>query len=79
MVRLHADLSALAADLDIDGWSSAMIVQTPNRLQVSSKGTSEAITPLLAAALLADLERTLVAAEQVRARLSPDWQEKLIG
>lgn len=79
MVRLHADLTALAADLDRGGWGTVSIVHTPDRLQVSSQSSTESITPLLASALLADLERTLKAAAQVRAKLPPAWRETLLG
>ena len=79
MMRLHEDLTALATAIDTDGWASVTIVQTPDRLQVSGQGSGESITPLLAMALLADLERTIAAAEKVRANLSPAWRERLIG
>ena len=62
MMRLHEDLTALAAAIDTGGWASVTVVQTPDRLQVSTQGGGESVTPLLALALLADLERTIAAA-----------------
>ena len=79
MMRLHEDLTALATEIDSAGWASVTIVQTPDRLQVSGQGDGENVTPLLAMALLADLERTIAAAEKVRANLSPAWRQRLIG
>ena len=74
MMRLHEDLTALATGMDAGGWASVTIVQTPDRLQVSGQGSGETVTPLLAMALLADLERTIAAAEKVRARLPAAWR-----
>ena len=79
MMRLYEDLTALATETESAGWASVTIVQTPDRLQVSGQGSGENLTPLLAMALLADLERTIAAAEKVRAKLSPAWRRRLIG
>ena len=48
-----------------------MIVQSPARLDVASRGTDGNIMPLLAAALMAELERHIVSAEQLKAKLTP--------
>ena len=51
-----------------------MIVQSPARLEVASRGTDGNIMPLLASALMTELERHIVSAEQVKAKLTPEWR-----
>ncbi len=75
-MRLIEDLAVVAAELDASQWASVAIVQSPDRLQVSTYGAGE-VTPLLAAALLAALEQMIMAGEVVRAKLSPEWRELL--
>ncbi len=55
VMRLHEELRVLSADLDLSEWASVMIVQSPARLEVASRGTDGNIMPLLAAALMAEL------------------------
>ncbi len=78
-MRLLEDLSIVAADIDANHWASVAIVQSPGRLQVSTYGTGPHVTPLLAAALLAALEQMIAAGEMVRAKLPPEWRQRLLG
>ena len=78
-MRLIEDLALVAADLDASHWASIAIVQSPDRLQVSTYGAVGDVTPLLAAALLASLEQMITAGEVVRAKLSPEWRRRLLG
>ena len=79
VMRLHEELRVLSADLDLSEWASVMIVQSPARLEVASRGTDGNIMPLLAAALMAELERHIVSAEQVKAKLTPEWRDLLLA
>ena len=79
-MRLIEDLRLIAAELETDQWASVAIVQSPDRLQVSTHGgTSAHVTPLLAASLLAALEQTILAGELVRSKLAPEWRQRLLG
>ena len=78
-MRLMEDLRTLASEADRISWASVSIVKSPNRLQVATYDRDDAVTSLLAASLLADIEQTVVAGELVRKRLAPEWRGRLIG
>ena len=78
-MRLIDDLRLLSNALDVGAWASVTIVQSPERLQVATYEEGVNITPLLAAALLADLERQVAAGEVVRSRLPDEWRRRLLG
>ena len=78
-MRLMDDLRALAAELDRAAWASVSIVKSPDRLEVATYDRDEHVTPLLAASLLADIERTLAASELVKGRMPTEWRNRLLG
>jgi hypothetical protein len=75
---LLSDLGQIAAELDETHWTSLMVTRAAGHPRISVSGPGENAVPLLAAALLQELERLVACGEAVRGRLPARWRRVLV-